>query len=88
MQKVLEQTKLILIINTIGQIVNQLYESDRCFSNLESQVERVTQEMAMADPTFKRRNTEITDFISMQQKQIVQMMNRQASGEAEVSLSG
>ena len=47
----------------------------------ESQVERVTQEMAMADPTFKRRNTEITDFISMQQKQIMQMMNRQASGE-------
>ena len=47
----------------------------------ESQVEKVTQEMAMADPTFRRRNTEITDFIGMQQKQIMQMMNRQASGE-------
>jgi len=47
----------------------------------ESQVEKVTQEMAMADPTFRRRNTEITDFIGMQQKQIMQMMNKQASGD-------
>jgi len=52
----------------------------------ESQVERVTQEMAMADPTFRRRNTEITDFIGMQQKQIMQMMNRQASGEQKSAL--
>lgn len=53
----------------------------RLVQQSESQVEKVTQEMAMADPTFRRRNTEITDFIGMQQKQIMQMMNRQASGE-------
>lgn len=53
----------------------------RLVQQSESQVERVTQEMAMADPTFRRRNTEITDFIGMQQKQIMQMMNKQASGD-------
>lgn len=53
----------------------------RLVQQSESQVEKVTQEMAMADPTFRRRNTEITDFIGMQQKQIMQMMNKQASGD-------
>jgi len=47
----------------------------------EGQVEKVTQEMAMADPMFRKRVTEISDFIGMQQKQISQMLLRQSQNE-------
>lgn len=47
----------------------------------EGQVERVTQEMAMADPMFRRRVTEVSDFIEMQQRRISQMLLRQSQNE-------
>ena len=47
----------------------------------EGQVEKVTQEMAMADPMFRRRVTEVSDFIGLQQKQISQMLLRQSQNE-------
>lgn len=47
----------------------------------EGQVEKVTQEMATADPMFRKRVTEISDFIEMQQKQISQMLLRQSQNE-------
>lgn len=47
----------------------------------EGQVEKVTQEMAKVDPMFRRRVTEVSDFIEMQQKHISQMLLRQSQNE-------
>jgi len=47
----------------------------------EGQVETVTQEMAKADPMFRRRVTEVSDFIEMQQRHISQMLLRQSQNE-------
>lgn len=50
----------------------------------ESKVEKVTQELAGADPNFNRKSTEITDFIKMQQKQISQMLLRQSQTDQKM----